>query len=141
MNLVAPTPTTKLIKVSLRPALEEGKGSGKLGPNSWACAEEFHTPIRSQLRHSHMISSQRECNIDRYSYTTVLTNRIQALHGPVGVHHSIRTEDSAKVHQSIFPPRGGWGRGMKLNYSVFVCAHVCTNHCTKRVNLKVYIQL
>ena len=87
-----------------------------------------------------MTSSWQECNIDRYSYAAVLTNWIQALHDPVGVHHSTRTEDSVEVHQTIFLPQG-WGLGMTLNYSVFVCAPVCTYHCTIRVNLKVYIQL
>ena len=71
-----------------------------------------------------------------YSYAIVLTNRIQVLHGPVDVYHSTRTEDSAKVHRTLFPPQV-WGLGMRLNYSVFVYAHVCTNHCTWIANLKV----
>ena len=38
--------------------LKEGKGSCELGLNPWAYTlSNFHTPIRSQLRHSHMTIS------------------------------------------------------------------------------------
>ena len=59
----------------------------------------------------------------RFSYAIVPTNWIQVLHGPVGVHHSTRTENQAKFYQTIFPPRG-WGLGMRLNY---MCVCVCTS--------------
>ena len=39
----------------------------------------------------------------RYSYVIMLTDWIQALYGPVGMHHSARTENLAKVHESRRP--------------------------------------
>ena len=35
---------------------------------------------------------------------------------PVGMYHSARTEDSAKVHQTLFLPQG-WGLGMRLPWT------------------------
>ena len=87
------------------PTLKEGKGSGELGPNGPAL-RNFHAPIRSQLWHSHMTSFTAGIQ-HRYSYSIMLTNWIQALHGPVGTHHSARTENLADVHKSrkpLFPP-------------------------------------
>ena len=81
---------------------------------------------------------------DRYSYIDVLTNQIQ---WPVSACHSARIEDSAKVHQTLFPPRrwglkarlGGDRKEKEVQYCLFdqlllrLYNHIYEYHCTLKL--------
>ena len=46
-----------------RPHIQGGKGSGELGQNPWACAEEFSCANEIAALLSHMTNLLQECKI------------------------------------------------------------------------------
>ena len=118
------------------PTSKEEKGLVTLGRILGPVLRNFHAPMRSQLC-SVTWQAYRRNATSLYSYisysisltnqvqdllyrqlrshanTAIATNQNQALHGLVGACHRARTEDSAQVHQTLFPLRG-WGLGTRL---------------------------